>query len=829
MKKLGLSFMGALLLAFAIFSSCSLSQQSSSISFCLPSDTSVRLSAFRDLEEASNETPFYVSFNATGDWQQSVTKNYAKLEELNDCKFEFEDLKSGSNITVTVELGYNQTCYYKGESQVNLVTGVNLVAIKLELVAAISDFTVSASYTSKPETVYDGTIPFALVDDTLTFTTNNTYDGEISWKINNQAFDGTINPVTTELKINLIGKNTVEYTVTDKVFNKITKTVAFEFGFEALPESLTLSLEKQTTPENSLIYGTKYPLLIAEQKSLPAAAKLKWTLNDVEIAVKDFVFDSLVCDSLTKDTKYTLAVAVTYGSWTATGSFDFVISFVDGTINLSKAVPDFKIKCSDSAIYIVDSDVTFELEETTSQLLNVGTEYTWYLNGGAINNSDARTITVNFSKNDYVKLGPNKISVKATYNGTIETRTFAFNIFEPAVPLFGKSGNEKGWKLNDQVFSEEEYLDSFCYDADHNIYIAVRTSEMSSTIKKCTYNPNNNSYGDPVIIAVVSYPGQYFARMTTDGNHIYGVLSTSVPNMKFESPNIFCTTTEEGREISEEAFSNYILSLSEDFSAVSALVYNDGKLYVGGVDKEIESSEEKSIFSKFDGENCIEETKNVVSNKYIIRSYPIYIDGTLNTLSSTIEKTINDSEIVEKHDSLQAITAPETTNIKIYYQYQLNTIISDLAIFNNNVYALVNSYSNNGYVYYSTLDNSYTTEYYGSNNAYFYKSGIRVYTDLYNLTNSEEDFTVGVASQSEYSSSNEVATRFLAIKPKEFVLAVNGGYDGTKVKDVNTKKKSVSLRSLTGNYCFDELVSASGYELKGTTHLYKVITQDITE
>lgn len=824
MKKLGLSFMGALLLAFAIFSSCSLSQQSSSISFCLPSDTSVRLSAFRDLEEASNETPFYVSFNATGDWQQSVTKNYAKLKELNDCKFEFEDLKSGSNITVTVELGYNQTCYYKGESQVNLVTGVNLVAIKLELVAAISDFTVSASYTSKPETVYDGTIPFALVDDTLTFTTNNTYDGEISWKINNQAFDGTINPVTTELKINLIGKNTVEYTVTDKVFNKITKTVAFEFGFEALPESLTLSLEKQTTPENSLIYGTKYPLLIAEQKSLPAAAKLKWTLNDVEIAVKDFVFDSLVCDSLAKDTKYTLAVAATYGSWTATGSFDFVISFVDGTINLSKAVPDFKIKCSDSAIYIVDSDVTFELEETTSQLLNVGTEYTWYLNGAAINNSDARTITVNFSKNDYAKLGSNKISVKATYNGTIETRTFAFNIFEPPVPLFGKSGNEKGWKLNDQVFSEEEYLDSFCYDADHNIYIAVRTSEMSSTIKKCTYNPNNNSYGDPVIIAVVSYPGQYFARMTTDGNHIYGVFSESVSYLDYhENSSILFITTEEGQEISSDDVP--VLSLSADFSAISALVYNDGKLYVGGIDKDIVSTEVAEIGYGRNGSGEIATREENAENlKYTIKSYTVRDNGTLDSENSLVVKTMTDTDIVTAHPELLAVGTPDDTNIRVYYQYALGTVISDLAVCNNNVYALMNTYSENSYNSFSLATGSDSSR----------SCGIRVITDLYNLTNPEEDFTaVGNAllQNGVGGNLNEIATRLLALKPKEFVLAVNGRNSGTKVKDVNTKKKSVSLKSLTGDYCFDELVSASGssFNLRGTTHLYKVITQDITE
>ncbi|MDY5124266.1 MAG: hypothetical protein SPE59_10785 [Treponema sp.] len=466
----------------------------------------------------------------------------------------------------------------------------------------------------------------------------------------------------------------------------------------------------------------------------------------------------------------------------------------EGILIIGTVIPKFSVQSKSKSIQKNDS-LKFVLQPEKGMKFYKGTTYKWFINNVEID--DCTSSEIEFLPEAYkdAKLGRNVITVQANYGDQLATSTADFVNYEPGM-IYYKSNpydwSAIGWESDYENLSyTEQVLTAFCYDEYRNLYVATVTEKETASknilltqIQKYTFT-ESGQYSKADSIELSDTP---IYRMCANGDYIYYLqhqpFNTTSSDESYESKQLWYLNIKTSTPTPNyKTFDDYI----------TAIACENNTLYVA-----LSAIEKTSTAGVLFGDSLpqsINSTTELSSYKYYIKSYELSGDGSINFESAQILYEKTDDNI---YSTMWKLPDLDSSDTEIYYDIEMNNIITDINIYNDSVYALQITYlSNLPYNSDGNLIDKYKT------------------TEAKILT-----FTNNKKSEYSLSYSEFYPSRIIAIKPKELVFVT--GADEQVVYTYNFDS-NVCASKETVDYNFDCLVNGSGFEAK--SHLYTIIKQ----
>lgn len=470
----------------------------------------------------------------------------------------------------------------------------------------------------------------------------------------------------------------------------------------------------------------------------------------------------------------------------------------EGILIIGTVIPKFSVQSKSKSIQKNDS-LKFVLQPEKGMKFYKGTTYKWFINNVEID--DCTSTEIEFLPEAYkdAKLGKNVITVQANYGDQAATSTADFVNYEPGM-IYYKSNpydwSAIGWKSDYENLSyTEQVLTAFCYDEYRNLYVATVTEKETDSknilltqIQKYTFT-ESGQYSKADSIELSDTP---IYRMCANGDYIYYLqhqpFNTTSSDESYESKQLWYLNIKTSTPTPNyKTFDDYI----------TAIACENNTLYVA-----LSAIEKTSTAGVLFGDSLpqsINSTTELSSYKYYIKSYELSGDGSINFESAQILYEKTDDNI---YSTMWKLPDLDSSDTEIYYDIEMNNIITDINIYNDSVYALQITYLSN-------------LPYNSDGNLIDYEIDKYKTTEAKILT-----FTNNKKSEYSLSYSEFYPSRIIAIKPKELVFVT--GADEQVVYTYNFDS-NVCASKETVDYNFDCLVNGSGFEAK--SHLYTIIKQ----
>ncbi len=369
-----------------------------------------------------------------------------------------------------------------------------------------------------------------------------------------------------------------------------------------------------------------------------------------------------------------------------------------------------------------------------------------------------------------------------TQNVTIQMKKQEFKVYPTVRGRVVFSNTYSNWLLNQAddttMYGGNGHLTAFCYDPQGSLITAINgeNGDVSSFIRiflPAFHGEETTYYFDGDNIVDYTFADASILPQRIAGNLRYVYFTTNEYGARDEGNNtVFFFDKAKGTTPALKTIT------IPDFDIVTALAYDNGRLYVAG---------EKKGEIQADGTSC--STLSVIS-------YRIKADGSLDTETGSTYLSFTEEDLVEPIK-----TATDFTNNHNYvvdlnnnYERWIYTTISDIAFVDGTLYAIRNVL---------LFDNN-------NNRIKERALGDVIYIDERSIKQ-VDDMMFSHYRLGE-TNTNAIPYRFVALKPKEFDIAVlNPYFNGQPAFLRYNFETTREFQTVTGNSMpYDTIINIRG-------------------